>query len=223
MKRNIVTALLLIVIIICALFGAWHLSGTDDTDTPVSAQKQDTVITADAPTETEKQTAPQEKLPESAEETGEIQSKAEVIDVPKDATPVPNEISASGEPICTISVRCDDVLNHMDKLSEEKQSIIPPNGIILQEETFIFSEGESVFDVLLRVMKEKNIHMEYVDTPMYNSVYIEGIGNLYEFDCGDTSGWQYRVNGIKPTYGCSQYKVKSGDRIEFFYQCSMFE
>ena len=33
---------------------------------------------------------------------------------------------------------------------------------------------------------------------MYNSYYVEGIGNLYEFDCGSESGWMYKVNGWFP-------------------------
>ena len=44
--------------------------------------------------------------------------------------------------------------------------------------------GQSVFDVLLATVKAQAIHMEYQNTPMYETAYIEGIGNLYEFDCG---------------------------------------
>lgn len=50
-----------------------------------------------------------------------------------------------------------------------------------------FYEGESVFNILRREMKKAGIHMEFVNTPMYNSVYIEGINNLYEFDVGELS------------------------------------
>ena len=84
-----------------------------------------------------------------------------------------------------------------------------------------FYEGESVFNVLLREMKRNKIHMEYVNTPIYNSAYIEGINNLYEFDCGELSGWIYKVNGKKPDYGCSRYPLSDGDRIEFVYTCSL--
>ena len=56
---------------------------------------------------------------------------------------------------------------------------------------------------------------------MYNSNYIQGINNLYEFDCGDLSGWQYIVNGWSPNYGCSRYIVKEGDAIEWRYTCDM--
>lgn len=85
----------------------------------------------------------------------------------------------------------------------------------------VFTEGESVFDVLLRVCTEQKIHMEFTETPMYQSAYIEGIGNLYEFDCGDLSGWMYRVNGCFPNYGCSQYTLADGDVIEWLYTCDL--
>ena len=58
---------------------------------------------------------------------------------------------------------------------------------------------------------------------MYSSVYVEGISNIYEFDCGDLSGWMYCVNGEFPNYGCSGYKVKPGDRIEWKYTCNLGE
>ncbi len=59
--------------------------------------------------------------------------------------------------------------------------------------------------------------MEFVDTPVYGSVYIEGIGNLYEFDAGPLSGWRYSVNGWYPNYGCSLYPLSPGDRVEWVY------
>lgn len=62
--------------------------------------------------------------------------------------------------------------------------------------------------------------MESSYTPVFNSAYIEGINNLYEFDCGEGSGWVYSVNGVYPNYGCSNYKVKPGDSIEWHYTCN---
>ena len=65
----------------------------------------------------------------------------------------------------------------------------------------MFAAGESAFDVLQRVCRENKIHMESSFTPLYNSAYIEGIGNLYEFDAGSLSGWMYTVNDWFPNYG----------------------
>jgi hypothetical protein len=71
------------------------------------------------------------------------------------------------------------------------------------------------------VLREEKIHFEYVDASAYDSVYIEGIGNLYEFDCGPQSGWMYSVNDIHPGLGCSAYTLADGDVIQFLYTCDM--
>lgn len=87
--------------------------------------------------------------------------------------------------------------------------------------TVTFSEGESVFDVLQRVCQDNKIHMESVWTPMYNSAYVEGIHNLYEFDVGSLSGWMYSVNGWFPNYGCSRYALQNGDVVNWVYTCDL--
>ena len=63
--------------------------------------------------------------------------------------------------------------------------------------------------------------MEFSQSPVYETAYIEGIGNLYEFDAGALSGWMYRVNGWFPNYGCSSYQVQDGDVIEWVYTCDL--
>ena len=122
---------------------------------------------------------------------------------------------------CTLSVRCDTILAHLDWLDSEKVELVPEDGVIFPATEVTFYGGESVLDVLLREMKNNSIHMEYVNTPIYNSAYIEGINNLYEFDCGELSGWMYRVNGWFPNYGCSRYALQDGDTVEWVYTCDL--
>lgn len=122
---------------------------------------------------------------------------------------------------CTFSVSCVSALAQKDSLSDSVKEVLPDDGVILVPLSLSFNEGESVFDILARVCREQHIHMEYTNTPIYNSTYIEGIGNLYEFDCGAGSGWMYRVNGWFPNYGSSRYAVKDGDVIEWLYTCNL--
>jgi GH25 family lysozyme M1 (1,4-beta-N-acetylmuramidase) len=82
-----------------------------------------------------------------------------------------------------------------------------------------FDEGETVFDVLVRICERLGIQIEYSWTPMYNSYYVESINHLYEMDCGPESGWMYKVNGWFPNYGCSSYTVENGDNIVWCYTC----
>lgn len=123
--------------------------------------------------------------------------------------------------VCTISISCTTILDHMDWLDPEKVELVPEDGVILAPVTVTFYEGESVFNVLQRTCRQNGIHMEFENTPMYNSAYIEGIHNLYEFDCGELSGWMYSVNGWFPNYGCSRYALQAGDVIRWVYTCDL--
>lgn len=175
----------------------------------------------------------QSDTPDSPEETSLAASSASDKDK-YETDPVPEgkpnpvesvDVTVDGDEqrTCTLSIRCDTILNNMDLFNQDKLGVLPSNGVILQTITVTYSEGESVFDVLQRVTREKRIHMEYVFTPLYNSAYIEGISNLYEFDCGSLSGWMYKVNGWFPNYGCSRYVLSDGDKIEWVYTCDLGE
>lgn len=107
------------------------------------------------------------------------------------------------------------------KCDESKKPLVPADGVILPTTTVTFTEGESVFDVLQRLCRENKIHMESSWTPMYNSAYVEGINNLYEFDVGSLSGWMYSVNGWFPNYGCSRYALQNGDVVNWVYTCDL--
>ena len=122
---------------------------------------------------------------------------------------------------CSFSISCATVLDNIDRLASEKRLLIPSDGILYDRENVSLSEGDTVFDVLLHEMTAAGIHMEFVKTPLYGNVYIEGIGNLYEFDCGELSGWMYRVNGVFPNYGCDGYKLSPGDKVEWVDTCNL--
>ena len=153
----------------------------------------------------------EEKLPKTQEE--------------KPVLPENNEkqetVQAEKKLVCSFSVNCNTALANIDWLVPEKQPLIPPDGILYKREDAVFNEGDTVFDLLLREMTAAGIHMEFVKTPMYGNVYIEGIGNLYEFDCGELSGWMYRVNGVFPNYGCDGYRLAPGDKVEWVYTCNL--
>ena len=134
----------------------------------------------------------------------------------------PQDVTVSDtEYTCTLSISCATILDNMELCNKEKRELVPEDGWILEPMTVTFYEGESVFNILQRTCKQQKIHMEFENTPIYNSAYIEGINNLYEFDVGNTSGWMYKVNGWFPNYGCSRYQLKDGDVIEWVYTCDL--
>ena len=134
--------------------------------------------------------------------------------------------------VCTVSIVCDAVLGN-DDFNEAKREFVPEDGVILPQTSVPFSEGETVLDVLKRVCTENTcadncavcqnggIALEYTYTPVYGTYYIEGIHNLYEKDCGSTSGWTFLVNGEFAMTGCSETELSDGDTIEWVYSTGM--
>ena len=140
---------------------------------------------------------------------------------PKPVEPEDQEVDKGTSYTCTFSIECSTILNNLDMLDPEKLEMVPSGGVILSKVSVTFYEGESVFDVLQRVCRERGIHMEASWTPIYNSAYVEGIHNLYEFDCGALSGWMYKVNGWYPNYGSSRYQLQDGDVVEWRFTCDL--
>lgn len=167
---------------------------------------------------------PEEKLEQAqkiAEEQGEsIDHMFDSSDAPPPVSPSKSDITDK-KMTCSLTVSCKAIFDNIDWFDKDKLSILPSDGIIYKGNDITFNEGESVFDVMLREMKKNKIHFEYTNSPVYKTAYIEGINNIYEFDCGSLSGWTYRVNGVFPNYGCSLYRLKNGDSIEFLYTCNL--
>lgn len=161
---------------------------------------------------------------ESIRETSSVSSREDSVSVvSRDNSRADEDVFESAVNNCTISVSCQTLLDHLNTLSKKKAEFIPDDGIILKITAISFSDGESVFDVTKRACRENNIQFEFTITPIYNSAYIEGIGNIYEFDCGTYSGWLYKVNGEFKNVSCSDVDLKDGDRIEWVYTTDLGE
>jgi len=133
------------------------------------------------------------------------------------------DTNGDGRLTCTLEVRCDTLMEKRDQLPGEKAALVPEDGTLLAVTEVEFTGGNTVFDVFRQVLRGQKLHFEYVDASAYDSVYIEGIGNLYEYDCGPLSGWMYSVNGVYPGLGCSAYSLADGDVIVFSYTCNLGE
>lgn len=124
-----------------------------------------------------------------------------------------------------ISINCSTILDNMDMLDEslKNEKYIPSDGVILDACAYAYKDGVTVFDLLSQAIKDAKIHMEYqgIDVSSYDSVYIQGINHIYEFSCGPLSGWMYKVNGQFFQFGCSNYKLKPGDVVEWIYTCDL--
>lgn len=134
--------------------------------------------------------------------------------------PKPDKPIKKYDNTCTFVIECKTILDNKDKLKKGLEKYVPDDAVIFSK-TVGFDSGESVYDILRRICDENSIQMEASYTPAFSSYYVEGINNLYEFDCGQGSGWMYSVNGVFPNYGCSSYKPASNDKIAFRYTCEL--
>lgn len=193
------------------------VGSVDEDEETVSQNSTDTQTTSSK--HTESQIVSSEK---TTENENQVSATPETPSKPKNnETTVSEEKPTVKSYSCTISISCSTILNNIENCKANKVDIIPQDGWILKPLTVEFTEGETVFDVLQKTCRKNNIQMESSFNPIYNSAYIEGIANIYEFDVGQLSGWQYSVDGEFPNFGCSLYKLKDGQNIKWLYTCDM--
>jgi len=120
---------------------------------------------------------------------------------------------------CRLEIECLSVLEHEDLIASETRALLPDDCMIFPETEVAFADGETPYDVLLRVCRENKIQLESADSSYDNSKYIEGMANLYNGDAGSSSGWCYLINGEFAMEGCSSYVLQEGDVITFEYSC----
>lgn len=119
-----------------------------------------------------------------------------------------------GDKVSRLEIECLEVLKNREDLKAEKEEIIPKDGYFIKSRDALFSDGESVMDVVVRELKKEKIPMDKTGN------YIGGINNLYAGDCGEMSGWVYMVNGESPLVDMENYKLKEGDEIVVKFICT---
>jgi hypothetical protein len=92
-------------------------------------------------------------------------------------------------------------------------------GTILSTELVELDGPATALDVLKKVVKARNIPMEYRGTGA--AAYVQGINDLYEFDEGAGSGWMYSVNDKFPSRSAGAWSVKPGDHIQWLYTTNL--
>ena len=90
----------------------------------------------------------------------------------------------------TLSIDCKTILNNLSELPEQYHAFVPNNGAILIEKKVSINEGDTVFDVLVKVTKMQKIQVSSIGG------YIQSINNLPEKLFNGSGGWMYEVNGV---------------------------
>ena len=114
----------------------------------------------------------------------------------------------------TFSIACHNALSS-DKLSDELRALLPSDGFIAPVSEYNLTEGMTVYDALKAALSKYGFAADY------KSGYVSGIGGLYEFDCGGSSGWMYTVNGEVTMAPINMYKIKDGDVVQIAYTVSL--
>ncbi|MDC2864122.1 DUF4430 domain-containing protein [Bacillus sp. BP-3] len=145
----------------------------------------------------------------TAEPSQNQQEQSEVVNESKETLKQENVQQAQVNPVPTPEPKSKPEVKTVTLSVRDDQSTI------LGETEVELQDGDTVFKVLGRTLKKKGVQMEY--TGSGSGVYVQGINNLYEKSKGAGSGWMYRVNGVAVNKGAGSYKVKQGDKIEWFY------
>ena len=228
-------ALCAVPVILAVLMGVWWIEGqqSDSPDPALSengTSPEESRIFSENSIFSENQSDSKNQSSSSGDSGSPSPEKGETAESPAGSTPAepnktpapsaaPSQTPAEKKETCTLSISCQTALAHLDELDPGMREILPADGWILPAAAVVVQPGDTVFDVLQRACRENGIPLEFSITPGTGGAYIEGIDNLYEFDCGSLSGWKYKVNGVYPNVGCSSVTVQPGDTIVWQYTC----
>ncbi|MDO5564295.1 MAG: DUF4430 domain-containing protein [Eubacteriales bacterium] len=126
------------------------------------------------------------------------------------------DINSTITQVGTVSfyIDCNNIFSNASK------SDITRNTIYANDEVILY-DNDSVYDILLRICKKEKIQLDANYSEIFNTTYVKGIANIYELDYGDLSGWVYMVNDYQPSVGASEYKLKKGDKVVWFYTLNL--
>lgn len=132
---------------------------------------------------------------------------------------------STAQAYASISIDCKTILDNYDDLDENlrNEKYVPKDGMILEKTEYPIEEGDTAFSILQKAVKDKRIQMEFqgADQNSLGSVYVQGINYLYEFSCGELSGWFYSVNGDFGNVSAADYEIKDGDYVKWQYTCNL--
>ncbi len=114
----------------------------------------------------------------------------------------------------------DDTLDViMDNSVQNKMvtiEVIAPDKVILNRQDVRIEEGDSVYSVLEKTLDENSIVLYTRGSK--NNIYVEGIGDYFEFDYGPSSGFVYYIDGVSPNISSSKYILDGTENIVWAYE-----
>lgn len=220
-KQVLALVLALICVIFCGCSKAENMVQTTTNNVETTAHITTKKVTqSKAQTTTEKTTETTTKNEVSTTKTTtkkEEKTTKKVVNSTTKKEKTTTENVTENQPF-KLTIQCKEILNNIDDLAKGHEDFVPKNGVIIDDFSCDFEENQTAFDVLKKACKQRNIKLTTKNTGY--GIYVVGINNLDEFDCGKYSGWKYKVNGVEPNKACDKYQLSKGDRVEFFYVCT---
>ena len=223
------TALLLVAAVIAGVTLHDRAAAAPQATAEAAPTAQNEPAPTEAPTETD---APEESAapdPSAEPETSappEASAAPKASDAPEGGeSPAPAETPKAAETpaptpeakTVTVTIVCHTALAS-GKLPDAVRAVLPAGGVLLQR-TVALEPGDTAWSVTQRACRDAHVSLEASFAAAQGAVYVEGIGNLYEFDCGQGSGWIYKVNGAAPGHGCDSQPLQAGDTLLWAYTC----
>lgn len=219
MKKKNIIIVLIALLCICAGIGAFQAAGTenDKTGTTVISSESNKITSDTATVGTTKA-----KVSKS---TAASASASKTITTYRSSSNTETTAAAA-----STTKKAEASENNTSEKSTEKKSFKVSITIscknaaaygadvpeyILTARSITVNNGDTVFDALKSVCKANGISLKY-----QSIYYVQGIGGLNEKDCGEASGWMYRVNGNTPQKAAAGYTLSQGDKIEWYYVTS---
>ncbi|ONI47219.1 hypothetical protein AN643_04800 [Candidatus Epulonipiscioides saccharophilum] len=121
----------------------------------------------------------------------------------------------------TFNIDCNVLLEdeNIKKIGFWKRFGLPKKADIYSSNNIDIEEGETVFDLLVRICEENEIELDYSKSLFTRVAHVESIAEIDQSFAGKQSGWIYKVNGEYPNYSPSEYELKNGDVVEWVYTC----
>ena len=129
----------------------------------------------------------------------------------------PEEIPDGADTV-TVSVDCLVLDGRLDALSPAVRNDLPDGLVYLSETKFLYREGMTAFDLLMKAERVARLRVEYRGMP--GSYYVSSINDLAEFSAGSGSGWLVFVNGEMISKSASAYVLSPGDVVNWRYTVS---
>ena len=226
MKSNIkrITALLLTAVL-CLCFASCvnntsvksninHESSAEQTTTS-SFLTQEEEGTTEASQEKEESTAKEETADSSKVTTKQNKSEKTTVQSTAKPTTTVKSTTSKKEITCTLTIECTAIKSNMHDLKPGHKKYVPQDGYILSGYTCTVNSGDTVFDILEKACDDNSIILNSRSSGY--GVYVAGINNIDEFDCGSQSGWKYKVTGVDANRSSGYYKLTGGENIVFYY------